>query len=174
MRSRRESASRSAASAASRCISARRARAAIPRPGRRWRSPASTCRISSPARTCGSGSTRGPTGRSATSMTELPPLVLGVAFVVVGVAAWLLGRRAGRARTVRLPRDYYIGLDHLINDRFDRAAEVFARVALSDGDAAEIQFALGSVFRRRGEVDRAIAVTTRLKERGGPGRRGEG
>jgi lipopolysaccharide biosynthesis regulator YciM len=92
-----------------------------------------------------------------------------VAFVVVGVAAWLLGRRAGRARTVRLPRDYYIGLDHLINDRFDRAAEVFARVALSDGDAAEIQFALGSLFRRRGEVDRAIAVHTRLKERGGPG-----
>jgi len=102
-------------------------------------------------------------------MIELPPLVLGVAFVVVGVAAWLLGRRAGRARTVRLPRDYYIGLDHLINDRFDRAAEVFARVALADGDAAEIQFALGSVFRRRGEVDRAIAVHTRLKERGGPG-----
>jgi lipopolysaccharide assembly protein B len=95
-------------------------------------------------------------------VAELSPLVLALAFVAVGVAAWLLGRRAGSARTVRLPRDYYIGLDHLINDRFDRATEVFARVAESDGDAAEIQFALGSLFRRRGEVDRAIAIHTRL------------
>ena len=95
-------------------------------------------------------------------MAELSPLVLALAFVAVGLAAWLLGRRAGNARTVRLPRDYYIGLDHLINDRFDRATEVFARVAESDGDAAEIQFALGSLFRRRGEVDRAIAIHGRL------------
>src|SRR5271169_776273 len=100
-------------------------------------------------------------------MVELPPFILGLAFVAIGAAAWLLGRRFGRTHTVRLPRDYYIGLDHLINDRFDRAAEVFTRVALSDSDAAEIQFALGSLFRRRGEVDRAIAVHTRLQERGG-------
>ena len=44
---------------------------------------------------------------------------------------------------MRLPRDYYEGLDHLINDRFDHAAEIFARMAQADGDAAEIQFALG-------------------------------
>jgi lipopolysaccharide assembly protein B len=95
----------------------------------------------------------------------LPPLLLGFSFVAVGIAAWLLGRR-GAARTVRLPRDYYVGLDHLINDRFDRAAEVFTRAACSGGDGAEIQFALASLFRRRGEVDRAIAIHTRLKEHG--------
>ncbi len=100
-------------------------------------------------------------------MFELPPLLLALAFVAVGIAAWLLGRHGG-ARTVRLPRDYYVGLDHLINDRFDRAAEVFTRVAASNEDAAEIQFALGSLFRKRGEVDRAIAVHTRLKEQGAP------
>lgn len=99
-------------------------------------------------------------------MPALPPFLLALAFLAVGVAAWLLGRHAGAARTVRLPRDYYVGLDHLINDRFDRAAEVFARVAQSEGDAAEIQFALGSLFRRRGEVDRAIAVHSRLREQG--------
>jgi lipopolysaccharide biosynthesis regulator YciM len=97
---------------------------------------------------------------------ELPALVLAAAFVVVGIAAWMLGRRNGAARTVRLPRDYYIGLDHLINDRFEHAAEVFSRVAALDGDAAEIQFALGSLFRRRGETDRAIAIHTRLQEQG--------
>jgi lipopolysaccharide biosynthesis regulator YciM len=96
---------------------------------------------------------------------QLSPYLLATAFVAVGVAAWLLGRHGG-SRTVRLPRDYYVGLDHLINDRFDRAAEVFTRVAASNEDAAEIQFALGSLFRKRGEVDRAIAVHTRLKDHG--------
>ena len=98
---------------------------------------------------------------------DLPtPLLLALAFVVVGVAAWYLGRLT-KGRTVRLPRDYYVGLDHLINDRFDHAVEIFARMAEADDDAAEIQFALGSLFRRRGEVDRAIAVHSRLREHGG-------
>ena len=100
-------------------------------------------------------------------MFELPPVFLALAFILVGLAAYLLGRRNGAARTVRLPRDYYVGLDHLINDRFDHAAEIFARMAQADGDAAEIQFALGSLFRRRGEVDRAIAIHSRLRESGG-------
>jgi lipopolysaccharide assembly protein B len=99
-------------------------------------------------------------------MIELPALLLALAFVAVGVAAWFLGRRTGAAHTVRLPRDYYVGLDHLINDRFDHAVEIFARMAEADGDAAEIQFALGSLFRRRGEVDRAIAIHSRLQEQG--------
>jgi lipopolysaccharide biosynthesis regulator YciM len=102
---------------------------------------------------------------------ELPPLLLALAFILVGFAAWFLGRRNGAARTVRLPRDYYVGLDHLINDRFDHAAEIFARMAEADGDAAEIQFALGSLFRRRGEVDRAISIHSRLRDHGGPGLR---
>jgi lipopolysaccharide assembly protein B len=100
---------------------------------------------------------------------ELPPMFLALAFSLVGVAAYFLGRRNGAARTIRLPRDYYEGLDHLINDRFDHAAEIFARMAAADGEAAEIQFALGSLFRRRGEVDRAIAIHSRLREHGGTG-----
>ena len=99
-------------------------------------------------------------------MFELPPFLLALAFVAIGAAAWFLGRRMGAARTVRLPRDYYVGLEHLINDRFDHAAEIFARMAEADDDAAEIQFALGSLFRRRGEVDRAIAVHSRLRDQG--------
>jgi lipopolysaccharide assembly protein B len=99
---------------------------------------------------------------------ELPPLLLALAFILVGFAAWFLGRRNGAARTVRLPRDYYVGLDHLINDRFDHAAEIFTRMAEAEGDAAEIQFALGSLFRRRGEVDRAIALHSRLRDHGAP------
>jgi lipopolysaccharide biosynthesis regulator YciM len=111
---------------------------------------------------------------------DLPPFLLCLAFIAVGVAAFYIGRRSAVGRTVRLPRDYYIGLDHLINDRIDRAAEVFSRMAdvhashqeasapHIDADTAEIQFALGSLFRRRGEVDRAIAIHTRIREQGVP------
>lgn len=98
---------------------------------------------------------------------DFPPLLLLCAFLAVGAAAWFLGRHASRKRPLRLPRDYFVGLDHLINDRFDRAIEVFARMAESGGDSAEIQFALGSLFRRRGEVDRAIRIHTRLREEHG-------
>lgn len=113
-------------------------------------------------------------------MFDLPPFLLCLAFIAIGVAAFYIGRRSAVGRTVRLPRDYYIGLDHLINDRIDRATEVFSRMAdvhtrsdedstaLIDADTAEIQFALGSLFRRRGEVDRAIALHTRIREQGVP------
>jgi lipopolysaccharide biosynthesis regulator YciM len=89
------------------------------------------------------------------------PEVLLLCFLVVGAAAFALGRRTARARRVRSNVDYFTGLDHLVNDRFDRATEVFSRLA-KDSSEAEIQFALGSLMRRRGEVDRAIAIHTEL------------
>jgi lipopolysaccharide biosynthesis regulator YciM len=84
------------------------------------------------------------------------------AIAIVGSAAFLLGRRSGRRDSPPLPRDYYRGLDHLLNDRLDRATESFVRLAAQDGDAIEIQWALGALFRRRGEFDRAIALHERL------------
>jgi lipopolysaccharide biosynthesis regulator YciM len=59
--------------------------------------------------------------------------------------------------------DYFTGLDHLVNDRYDRATEVFTRLA-DKSHEADIQFALGSLMRRRGEVDRAIAIHTELSQ----------
>lgn len=99
---------------------------------------------------------------------DLSPILLLCAFLLVGGAAWFLGRHGAGPRRLRMPRDYFVGLDHLINDRFDRATEVFARMAEADGDSAEIQFALGSLFRRRGEVDRAIRIHTRLRSQQPP------
>lgn len=84
------------------------------------------------------------------------------AVTAVGIAAFALGRRAGRRASPPLPQDYYRGLDHLLNDRLDRATESFARLAAQDGEAMEIQWALGTLFRRRGEFDRAIALHERL------------
>jgi len=95
------------------------------------------------------------------------PEVLLLCFLVIGAAAFVLGRRSARARRVRGDTEYFAGLDHLVNDRYDRAAEVFTRLATKSHEA-EIQFALGSLMRKRGEVDRAIAIHTELAENRNP------
>jgi lipopolysaccharide biosynthesis regulator YciM len=89
------------------------------------------------------------------------PEVLLLCFLIVGAAAFALGRRSARGRRLRRDVDYFAGLDHLVNDRYDRAAEVFTRLATTSQEA-DIQFALGSLMRKRGEVDRAIAIHTEL------------
>ena len=89
------------------------------------------------------------------------PEVLLLCFLLVGAAAFVLGRRTARGRRLRRDLDYFTGLDHLVNDRFDRATEVFTRLATKSHEA-DIQFALGSLMRKRGEVDRAIAIHTEL------------
>jgi len=91
------------------------------------------------------------------------PEVLLLCFLLVAAAAFLLGRRTSRGRRLRRDLDYFQGLDHLVNDRFDRATEVFTRLATKSHDA-DIQFALGSLMRKRGEVDRAIAIHTELMQ----------
>ncbi|MEJ0087827.1 MAG: tetratricopeptide repeat protein [Pseudomonadota bacterium] len=90
------------------------------------------------------------------------PEVLLLCFLLVGAAAFLLGRRTARGRRLRRDLDYFTGLDHLVNDRYDRATEVFTRLATKSQEA-DIQFALGSLMRKRGEVDRAIAIHTELE-----------
>ena len=89
------------------------------------------------------------------------PEILLLCFLVVGAAAFALGRRSARGRRLRRDVDYFAGLDHLVNDRFDRATEVFTRLATRSHEA-DIQFALGSLMRKRGEVDRAIAIHQEL------------
>jgi lipopolysaccharide assembly protein B len=90
------------------------------------------------------------------------PEVLLLCFLLVGAAAFVLGRRTTRGRRLRRDLDYFTGLDHLVNDRYDRATEVFTRLATKSQEA-DIQFALGSLMRKRGEVDRAIAIHTELE-----------
>lgn len=58
----------------------------------------------------------------------------------------------------RLNADYIKGLNFLLNEQPDQALEVFMRMVEVDDETLETHFALGSLFRRRGEVDRAIRV----------------
>ena len=64
-----------------------------------------------------------------------------------------------------LPSSYFKGLNFLINQQPDKAIEAFIEVVKVDPQTVELHFALGSLFRRRGEVDRAIRMHQNLVDR---------
>lgn len=61
--------------------------------------------------------------------------------------------------------DYFRGFRYLLSEEPDRAVEVFSAIPELDDDTLETHLALGALFRRRGEIDRAIAVHSNLLER---------
>jgi len=64
-----------------------------------------------------------------------------------------------------LPVSYFRGLNFLLNEQPDKAIEAFIEVVKVDPQTIELHFALGSLFRRRGEVERAIRMHQNLVER---------
>jgi lipopolysaccharide biosynthesis regulator YciM len=61
-----------------------------------------------------------------------------------------------------LPLSYFKGLNFLLNEQTDKAIEAFIEVVKVDPQTVELHFALGSLFRRRGEVERAIRMHENL------------
>jgi lipopolysaccharide biosynthesis regulator YciM len=92
-------------------------------------------------------------------------------FLLLPVAAasgWLIGRRApgGSRNAEQAPgAAYFRGLNYLLNEQPDKAIDVFLELAEVDGETAETHLALGALFRRRGEVDRAIRIHQDLMAR---------
>lgn len=88
---------------------------------------------------------------------------------LASLSGWLIGIRGGERRggqrVSRLSSSYFRGLNFLLNEQPDKAIEVFLQIAEVDKDTVETHFALGNLFRRRGEVDRAIRIHQNLIER---------
>src|SRR5690606_40611144 len=64
-----------------------------------------------------------------------------------------------------LPRSYLNGLNFLLKEQPDKAIDAFIEAVRIDPQTIELHFALGSLFRRRGETDRAIRIHKNLVER---------
>lgn len=92
--------------------------------------------------------------------TESTFLLAGL-FLLLAAAGWALGRFGEREYEDPPPPlniDYLKGLNFLLNEQTDQALEHFLKMVRVDDKTIETHFALGSLFRRRGEVDRAIRI----------------
>jgi lipopolysaccharide biosynthesis regulator YciM len=88
-------------------------------------------------------------------------LILAGLFLLLAAAGWVIGRFGERDEEDAPPPlniDYLKGLNFLLNEQTDQALEHFLRMVRVDAKTIETHFALGSLFRRRGEVDRAIRI----------------
>jgi lipopolysaccharide biosynthesis regulator YciM len=82
---------------------------------------------------------------------------------------WFASRydlRQWRAERQRDPKAYFRGLNHLLNEQQDQAIDAFVEAVQNDPDTSELHFALGNLFRRRGDYDRAVRVHEHLLQRG--------
>ena len=92
-------------------------------------------------------------------------IVLPVAFAL----GWLASRfdlRQTKRDARDAPRAYFKGLNLLLNEQQDKAIDAFIEAVQNDPDTAELHFALGNLFRRRGEFERAVRVHEHLLNRG--------
>ena len=92
-------------------------------------------------------------------------LSLPVTFIL-GWAASRFDLRQLRLENRRAPKAYFRGLNFLLNEQQDQAIDAFIEAVQNDPDTSELHFALGNLFRRRGEYERAVRVHQHLLSRG--------
>ena len=103
---------------------------------------------------------------------DLVWLLLGLPLAfVLGWGASRFDLRQLRAENRSVPKAYFKGLNFLLNEQQDKAIDVFIEAVQNDPDTSELHFALGNLFRRRGEYDRAVRVHEHLLSRGDLGPR---
>jgi lipopolysaccharide biosynthesis regulator YciM len=95
--------------------------------------------------------------------------LLLISLLLAFVLGWLASRldlRQLRIENRQAPKAYFKGLNFLLNEQQDQAIDAFIEAVQSDPDTSELHFALGNLFRRRGEYERAVRVHEHLLSRG--------
>ncbi len=101
-------------------------------------------------------------------MSDLPLLTwtLVLAALVLGILAGHFGwGKRWPGSLSKLHPDYLTGLDYLVSEQPDRALDMFLKLMDANAETIETHFALGSLYRRRGEVERAIRIHQNLLAR---------
>jgi lipopolysaccharide biosynthesis regulator YciM len=99
---------------------------------------------------------------------EFDPLTLLLALPLAFGLGWLASRldlRQARRDARDAPRAWFKGLNLLLNEQQDKAIDAFIEAVQHDPDTTELHFALGNLFRRRGEFERAVRVHQHLLAR---------
>src|SRR5476651_1296361 len=101
-------------------------------------------------------------------MSDIPLLswIFVLAALVIGILAGHFGwGKRWPASLGKLHPDYLTGLDYLVTEQPDRALDMFLKLMDANAETIETHFALGSLYRRRGEVERAIRIHQNLLAR---------
>src|SRR5512134_605259 len=97
---------------------------------------------------------------------DLQWLLLGLPLAfALGWLASRLESRQWRREQRDGPRAYFKGLNLLLNEQQDKAIDAFIEAVQNDPDTTELHFALGNLFRRRGEFERSVRVHQHLLQR---------
>ncbi|MDX1280856.1 lipopolysaccharide assembly protein LapB [Shewanella colwelliana] len=95
--------------------------------------------------------------------------MLEILFLLLPIAAgygWYMGRRSIRhkqnSKRKQRSRDYFTGLNFLLSNESDKAVDLFISMLDVDDDTIDTHLSLGSLFRKRGEVDRSIRIHQNL------------
>ncbi|MGD8785505.1 MAG: lipopolysaccharide assembly protein LapB [Thioalkalispiraceae bacterium] len=95
-----------------------------------------------------------------------PAILLFLLLPVAAISGWWIGKRNKSSVSIspssEIPIDYIKGLNYLLNEQPDKAIDVFIQMLDVNSETVETHLALGSLFRRRGEVDRAIRIHQNL------------
>jgi len=93
-------------------------------------------------------------------------LLLGLLIPLAALSGWISAKRSSARTSAKLgsiiPPEYLTGLNYVLNEQPDKAIEIFIKMLEVDSDTVETHLALGNLFRRRGEVDRAIRIHQNL------------
>src|SRR5690625_4212553 len=97
--------------------------------------------------------------------------MLELLFLLLPIAAlygWIMGRNSTRQELKKeqeqFSKKYVTGLNLLLSEQSDKAIDAFIDMLDVDEETVETHWTLGSLFRRRGEIDRAIRIHTNLIE----------
>ena len=94
-----------------------------------------------------------------TNLSEIPTWLLILPLLIFVLV--LIRRRKRTVKQVRcrqLPPEYFTGLNYLLNDEHGKALDVFVKLVETDWDLVDTHFALGKIFRKNGEIDKAIKI----------------
>ena len=94
---------------------------------------------------------------------DLSWILLGLPLAfALGWVASRMDIRQLRFENQQAPKAYFKGLNFLLNEQQDEAIDAFIEAVQNDPDTSELHFALGNLFRRRGEYERAVRVHEHL------------
>ncbi|MCW8922282.1 MAG: lipopolysaccharide assembly protein LapB [Gammaproteobacteria bacterium] len=94
-----------------------------------------------------------------TNLSELPTWIFLLPLILL-VLLWFSRRRHSHKQNKirQLPPEYFTGLNYLLNDEHSKALDIFVKLVETDWDLVDTHFALGKIYRKNGEIDKAIKI----------------